>query len=390
MDSKIHNRIGEFLMKTAIRRASVDDKDAIWDFIKVAYGDFSKHILPWRWTWQYRENPCIDIDEKSLPIILGIKDDQIVGQACVTPVELKVGDEIYLATWGTDFIVLPICRGEGVGTKLMEIENEHFNFMIGLWMPFVTRKIAAQLGYKTLNPVYVFWRPVRLNKFFIKHYLMVKTKPKPSIHRLVKISCRFFFADRLIPAILNQFSKFRDLIERWKKRKSLCDIKETEYFDESIDDLWHSTKDQYEIIVKRDKAFLNWRYSPNHQLTYRKFIATRDGQTKGYIVLRKAQPEELNVGKIVDLYTSRDDQQTVDDLIGYAIDFFNNDVDVIECAAAPKEYQEALSKFGFFKIETAVPMYRCEDEALASKIETLKSNCFFTKGDHDWDQFTPV
>ena len=152
------------------------------------------------------------------------------------------------------------------------------------------------------------------------------------------------------------------------------------YFDERIDDLWNSTKDQYEIIVQRDKEFLNWRYSPNHQLTYRKFIATKDGQAKGYIVLRRAQPEELNVGKIVDLYARRDDQQTIEDLIRHAIDFFGNDVEVIECAAAPREYQEALSKFGFFKVETAVPMYRCEDESLASKMEARKKQLFFYQG----------
>jgi hypothetical protein len=377
-------------METIIRRASIADKDAIWSFIKVAYGDFSKHILPKRWTWQYLENPYIKKKNSDLPIILAIKDDQIVGQACVTSVKLKLGNEIHCATWGTDYIVLPVCRGEGVGKKLMQVEAAHFHFMIGLWMPFVTRKIAAQLGYKTLDPVYVYWRPVRLRRFFVNHYLMLKTKSKSASHRLVKISCRFFFVDRLIPAIMNLLWRLRDLIERWTKKKNLCDIQEMDYFDDRIDDLWNSTQGQYEIIVKRDKEFLNWRYSPNHQLTYRKFIATRDRQTKGYIVLRRSQPEELNVGKIVDLYASRDDQQTIEDLIRHAIDFFGNDVEVIECAAAPREYQEALSKFGFFKVETAVPMYRCEDASLANKIESRKTNCFFTKGDHDWDQFTPV
>ena len=53
-------------METIIRRASIADKAAIWNFIKGAYGDFSKHILPKRWTWQYRENPYVK-KEKNLP-----------------------------------------------------------------------------------------------------------------------------------------------------------------------------------------------------------------------------------------------------------------------------------------------------------------------------------
>jgi hypothetical protein len=98
----------------------------------------------------------------------------------------------------------------------------------------------------------------------------------------------------------------------------------------------------------------------------------------------------LNIGKIVDLYASRDDQQTIEDLIRHAIQFFRNDVEVVECATSAKEYQKALSKFGFFKEETQVPMYHCEDSSLADKLETRRTECFFSKGDHDWDQFAPV
>ena len=83
-------------------------------------------------------------------------------------------------------------------------------------------------------------------------------------------------------------------------------------------------------------------------------------------------------------------QQIIEDLVRHAIHFFGNDVEVIECVTSDKVYQETMSKFGFFKVETSLPMYRCEDSALAQKMETFRSNHFFTKGDHDWDQFTPV
>jgi len=376
-------------MGTIMRRASVADKDAIWNFIKVAYGDSSKHMLE-RWNWQYRENPYIKKEQNFLPMVLAVKDDQIVAQNCETPVKLKVGEEIYRATWGNDFIVLPDSRGQGVGLSLMQFHFKQTKLIMGLWLPFLTRSINEYLGAKTLDPVNAYWRPVRMHRFFVNSYLMLKTQNKPFSHRLVKILCRFFFFDRLIPIILNIVWGLRDFVERRTKEKGLCDIQEVDYFDERIDDFWHSTSGQYEIIVKRDKEFLNWRYSLNHQITYRKFIATRDGETKGYLVLRKAEPEELNVGKIIDLYASRNDQQTIEDLIRHSIQFFGNDVEVIDCATSAEEYQRAFSKFGFFKVETQAPMYHCKDASLADKLESRKSECFFTKGDHDWDQFVPV
>ena len=143
------------------------------------------------------------------------------------------------------------------------------------------------------------------------------------------------------------------------------------------------------MIVKRDKEFLNWRYSPHTNLNYRKFIATREGEVKGYIALRKEEPGERNFGIIVDLYASRDDQQTIEDLIRHALNFFDKDVIVIVCAASISEYQKALSKFGFLKMESAVPIFFCEDSAVADNLLASKDNCFFTKGDHDWDAFTP-
>ncbi len=123
-------------------------------------------------------------------------------------------------------------------------------------------------------------------------------------------------------------------------------------------------------------------------LDYKKFIAVRDGDVKGYIVLRKEEPGERNFGIIADLYASRDDQKTVEDLLRHAIHFFGKDVAAIECATSVKEYQQATSKFGFLKLESTVPMYYCENSSVAAKLDSLKTNSFFSKGDHDWDQYT--
>jgi predicted GNAT family N-acyltransferase len=286
--------------------------------------------------------------------------------------------------------VLPTCRGEGVGKKLMDVELDHYKFMIGLWMPYVTRKIAKQLGYKTLDPVIVYRRPVRLHRFFINNYFMPNKKKRPLTHRLFNIACRYLFFDAIASLLLNIILGARDLFETNTKKNNLCEIREVDDFDQRIDDLWSSTSHQYKIIVKRDMQFLNWRYSRHHLLAYKKFVAQRNGETKGYLVLRKAEPEELNVGRIVDLFANRDDHQTIEDLIRHAIRFFKKDVDTIECATSVKEFQDVLSKFGFFKVETSIPMYRCEDSSLADKMNKFRSNCFFTLGDHDWDQFSPV
>ena len=49
-----------------------------------------------------------------------------------------------------------------------------------------------------------------------------------------------------------------------------------------------------------------------------------------------------------------------------------------------------ISKLGFLKLKSEVPMFYCSDLSLADRLLSHRDKCFFTKGDHDWDQFYPV
>lgn len=379
-------------MESIIRQASIADKDAILDFVKVAYADYGEIIqqkMLQRWIWQYRENPYIDSGKDNLTILITTKGDQIVGQACMTPVKLKIEDQYYTAFWGTDFIVLAVCRGEGIGKKLMQIEVELAKFMIGLNMPPVTRGIAAKLGYKTLDTVPVYWRLIRFDDFLFFQYLMKATKSKPVVKRIAKTLWKTLLVGKLVGILTTMGLGLRNFFERRLKKNGPTIIQEIQNFDERIDQLWSLTNHQFGVIVKRDREYLNWRYSLDSTLNYRKFVASRDGEIKGYIVLRKEEPAERNFGIIVDLYASCKDQQTIDDLLRHALLFFDKEVTAIECATSIEEFQKALSNFGFLKMERAVPMFYCENSTVAAKLTSLKTKCFFTKGDHDWDQFSP-
>jgi hypothetical protein len=379
-------------MEVSVRLASLAEKDAHLKFLETAYAEEGKVLqqkMVKRWSWQYRENPCIDQARNGLSVLIATRGDQIVGQACLTPVMLKIADQYHLAFWGGDTIVLPECRGGGVATKIMQGQIENAKFMIGIRAHPITFKVAMKLGYQKLEPVPIYRRLVCFDDFLFFHCLMKATKSKPVINRIARVLWRTLFIGKLVAALTSLALGLRNLIERQPKKKGLTDIEAVQNFDERIDRLWSLTNNQYDVIVKRDSEFLNWRYSPHTALDYRKFIATRDGEIKGYSILRKQEPGERNFGIIVDLYASRDDQQTMEDLIRHALHFFAKDVTAIACAASIKEYQEALLNFGFIKMESAFPIFCCENSLLADKLMSLKDRCFFTKGDHDWDSYTP-
>src|SRR3990172_11710019 len=105
-----------------IRQATLKDKDALWEFIKNAYEGEEKGLsrfkFPKRWIWQFTENPFFKETGDKLPIWIALKDDRIVGQICFQPVEVKIGDKIYNASYGSDMIVSKDCRGGGISPKI--------------------------------------------------------------------------------------------------------------------------------------------------------------------------------------------------------------------------------------------------------------------------------
>jgi GNAT superfamily N-acetyltransferase len=375
-------------MQTIIRQASIDDKNAIWDFIKVAYENRARYKIPDRWNWEYLNNPTLENKSKELPIFIAIKDGHIAGQICAILYEIKIGEELQHIAGGVDLVVLPICRKEGVGQKLVQAIAEHYKLYMAISMSDITWRIYDRCGYNKLKAIPTYRRLVKISDASVKRYLIRKTKNhlwlKGIANTGIRVRC-----DKLISAILGIFIKVRDYFNRPTKKQYHSEIRKVEKFGDEIDQLWDRTSHKFKVIVKRDQRYLNWRFADNNQLDYQNFICIRDGETKGYIVLRRPDPSEEDIGIIVDLYADPKDYETIEILINHAIDFFGKEVAVVECATSQKEYQRILSQKGFIEMEKTVPIFYCKDSTLRSKLEGLQDGWFLTKADHDWDQLWP-
>jgi GNAT superfamily N-acetyltransferase len=375
-------------MQTIIRQASIDDKNAIWDFIKVAYKDFARYKIPERWNWEYLNNHILDSKSKELPIFVAIRDGHIAGQICAILFQIKIGEELHHIAGGVDLVVLPICRGEGVGQKLVQTIAEHYKLYMAISMSDITWRIYDRCGYNKIKAIPTYRRLAKVSRASVTRFLIRKTKNHLWLKTIANMGIRVG-CDKVISVILGIFIKVRDYFNRPTKKQCRSEIREVERFGDEIDQLWNRTSHKFKVIVKRDQRYLNWRFSDNNQLDYRNFICIRDGETKGYIVLRRPDPIEEDIGIIVDLYADPEDYETIEILISHAIDFFSKDVTVIECATSQKEYQKILSQKGFIKMEKTVPIFYCMDSRLRNKLAEWNDSWFLTKADHDWDQLWP-
>jgi hypothetical protein len=376
----------EVTIDIVVRRAIRSDRSAIASFIEEAYGPRAQYKATPRWTWQFINNPFGRQEGDEVPVWIAVDGDRVVGQIAVQSTLIEVGGKTLQAGWAVDIMILRSHRGAGLGHRLHEAVASDVDILLALTMAQGSRRLAERHGCVTLGEVPQLTRWGRLDAASVRRYLLVRTANHRRTHLAAKLSCSVFQFHRLFPRLTNPLLQLRDLLKRSRRATRATDIVEVDRFGSEIDELWERTRGDYPVIFPRDARFLNWRFVDCPELRYRRFVAVRDGLTVGYVVLRRAEPVELPQGIIVDLYASRRDMQTVDDLVRHSLAIFGDGIPSVDCGTSVREFEAILRRHGFFRTRAYNPTCVCRDDVLRDRLSQLRNDWFFSKGDHDWDQ----
>jgi GNAT superfamily N-acetyltransferase len=376
----------EIPIAVIVRKASRADQPAIARFIEDAYGPRAQYKATPRWTWQFIDNPFIRPRGDEIPVWVAVDGDRVVGQIAVQNGLLEVEGKTFEAGWAVDIMVLQSHRGAGIGHRLHDAVASDVDILLSLKMAPASRRMAEREGCVTVAGVHQLTRWVRLDAGSVQRYLMLRTANHRRTHRAAQLACDIFQFHRLFPLLANPLLRLRDLVTGAPRGGSATNIAEVDRFGPEIDELWERTRRDYPVIFPRDARFLNWRFVDCPEPRYRRFVAERDGRAVGYVVLRRAEPVELSQGIIVDLYASRGDAQTLDELVRHSLAFFGDDVPAVDCGTSVPELESVLRKHGFFRTRAQLPTCICRDGALRDRLTRLRSNWSLSKGDHDWDQ----
>ena len=376
----------EVPITVVVRKACRFDRPAIARFIEDAYGERAQYKAAPRWTWQFIDNPFGRLKGDEVPIWVAVDGDRVVGQVAVQKGLLQVDGQTFEAGWAVDIMILPSYRGAGIGHRLHDAVVDDVDILMALTMAQGSRQMAKKHGCVTLAEVHQLTRWVRLDAESVRGYLLLRTANHHWPHAAAQFSCDVLQFHRVFPLLANPLLRLRDLVMRSRGRPKSTSIVELDRFGPEIDELWERTRGDYPVIFPRDAQFLNWRFVDCPEPNYRCFVARRGGRAVGYVVLRRAEPVELPQGIVADLYASRSDLETLDDLVGHSLAFFGKDVAAVECGTSVAEFEAVLRKHGFFRTWTHDPTCICRDSSLRERIAQLRNNWFLSKGDHDWDQ----
>ncbi len=358
-----------------VRQAALADKPAIFDFIRKAYADRDQFKIPERWQWQFQQNPFANGDE--LPIWIAINGNAVIGQSCAMLEPIKIGNEELTVGWSVDTFVLPEYRGQGIGTQLQRANQKRQQLFMSLSMSRENARVKKKLGALQLAPISLYHLRLNASPDNFKRYLS----------RTSKLIAKSGFS-RLASSALNVISHIR-----WQRRSAAhrdrlakLDIRQVERFDSVISSLWKHASSSYDMIVRRDARYLNWKFVDQPHMNHFRFVVFDRGEIRGLLVLRRCHEPEPNLGVIVDLFASPSDTPLIHQLTVFAVDFLQAlGVDSIKVAASTKQYESVFSSLGFKLFRKLTPL--CHFDSKIATSFSPRASAFFSYGDQDLNQY---
>ncbi len=251
-----------------------------------------------RWHWQYLENPSAG--SGSTAIWVARDGDQILGQYASMPVRLWWGEREVESSWGMDVFVRAEARGRGVGAQLFTTWASHVNVALGLGLTPSSYGLFLKLGYADVGPV----------PFFVKVLdasAVAARRLRQPLGHLVGPPLGFVLGllDRSPRASLDA-----PVITR------VADL------DAGYDDLWERVRGSFAMCVRRDRAYLDWKYVRCPHRRYDLWEARREGTLVGYAVSRHELYRGLRIGWLVDVFADVGDASARTALVGHVLQDF--------------------------------------------------------------------
>ena len=348
-----------------IRRATYEDKAAIFEFLEIAYAGRAEFKYPQRWEWAYEHNPYLPSDGP--PIWIAVSPDgRVVGQSAALVEPLIVEQQEYRVGWGVDFFVLPEFRGKGIGSRLQAANNEAQQVFMSLSMAKGAAQIKSRMGMLSLPAVPLFTRILHHDVASVRQTLETRLPWLPPVKALAPLAARILTRRSIPPP---------------RSMPGGIEIRMEEAFTQAHDRLFHSLSDAYAVLIRRDSRYLTWKFRQQPHMQHEIFGAYWNGRLSGCMILRRGRPPERNVGILVDLFAHPDDRELINALLDHAIHyFFEQKVTYMTAASSVPQICERLLEKQFKQTQSITPMAR-------APFRFPLEGWLLAKGDHDWDQY---
>jgi GNAT superfamily N-acetyltransferase len=311
-----------------IDRYQPNDRRQIEALYRRVFGHDSADANRLRWEWQYRRNPN---SPPTGPLIWIAREGQtVVGQYAAMPVRAIIGGREIDAAWGMDVMVAPERQRQGLGEALFRTWDRSVGASLGLGLSEASSRLFKKLDWPDVGPVPCLVKP-----------LSRRALRRPNWPSGV---------NRLVSALTLPWIR---LVARARPLQG--EVRTLRHFDESFTRLWERLGSKFQFAVKRDAAYLNWKYAQAPHVRYSAAALWRDAEPAGYVVYRHVQEPRGRVTLLVDFLADPDDRAAVLTLLRW-IDREARfaDSDKIRTFAMHEGFRRLLRKSGYYPVRSTM------------------------------------
>jgi hypothetical protein len=280
------------------------------------------------WRWKYRYSPL------ETHIAVSTAGEEIVGVGHCINMKVKLGNRMLNSYYDDDYATNPEYRKKGVYKAITNFTDKvkkdtHADFCYWITRnPIVLTKamIHEQVSFPT--PFSDLVKIKNIDRFIKKYSIENASSFKASF--LSKKYLHNFDTQSLAP----------------KTDYTLVDINE---FDERFETFWDTVANDYDYILKRNRKYMNWRFTKNPKVKYEIKAALSGERIVGYLVFEIDNNEGFLAASIFDLLSLGNCVDVIFSLFEEAVNYF--DSLNIDCASITTMqghfYQKIADSLGF-------------------------------------------
>ena len=344
-----------------IDRYRAEDRRAVEALYRRVFGNDAAESSRLRWEWQYRRNPNNPGHEPE--IWIAREGPAIIGQYATMPVTLSVGGREVQASWGMDVMVAPERQRQGLGEVLFRTWDRNVGASLGLGLSESSYRLFQKLRWPDVGPVPCFVKPLTRRAFRRPNWPV-------GLNRLVSA---------LTLPVVKIVARTRPLA---------AEVRMIDRFDDSFSRLWEELAPKFDFAVRRDAAYLNWKYVHAPHVRYSIAALRRDDRNVGYAVYRHLYEPRGRVTLLVDFLADPADEAGFATLLHWVDrEARNADSDKIRGFAMHAGFRRILRRSGYFQVKSTLQfVVKINGLAVDASFYDKTDNWHVTLGDSDQDR----
>jgi hypothetical protein len=339
----------------ALDRYRADDRRALEQLYRRSAGPEALERLKLTWQWARRQNP--GARGAAAPWVVR-EGPTLVGSLNALPVRVTVAGTDLRGAWLSDPVVAAERDRQGWHEMLVRAWYRDTDVALASGVNDATRAVLEKMRVPKAVPLPCLVKPLS------RRALRRPDWPQP--------------VNRLVSAVTLPFVR---VVARQRPLRESVEV--VRRLDRSADDLWERVAPKLTLAVRRDAAYVNWRFAEPPHARYAIAVLRRKGEVAGYAVYRHAHEPRGRVTHLVDFLAEPGDDRGVKTLLRWVDrEAVIVDSDKIRCHVLHAGFRKLLKRSGYFGVRSGVSLsVKVNDPGTSRTFYETTADWHFTSGD---------